>query len=565
MVVLIGQVLIASSPRQAMAADAKANTPAYGATEGLSLADYLQQVVERNKGIQSHLMAFQSAWSLKKAEGGLFEPAFVGSAEYDDHKRANTIEIERQLQSGGEFDEINRLYTAALEFLTPMGAKVRVGASANRLHNNIQHTVVVNLDAEFQTNVGISVEQPLLKDAGPTAVYSGLRLATRNAEASFQDYRRQMMQTIGEAEMAYWQLYYAQEEFRLSRESVTMAKTLADDAREKFDAGRGSRLDMLEAEAGLSVRHTRESEARQKWVDALNHFASYFDQSPQTASVDYVATDAPVPQKIELPFEANSRRALAMSPDRLKAEAVLAQEKVRVAYARNQRLPELNLKSSFFAGGLGYDWHTSLKDIKGAKFPEWTISLEWRVPIWGGIRERNQLQAAKYRMRQAELNAKEVENQLATGLDTAQQRIVSTYDAAQNYVSVVSFRDNLLKSQIDSAEIGRSNTKDVLEAEQDLFDARLGLLQSQVENARAVLELQILSGSLLNARHIDVGMKKLQGETAQWAEDGGGPLNVLNYSVPTEAELNSKDFINFPQEELNLRKKPKRHFWQLKR
>jgi outer membrane protein TolC len=532
------------------------STSADGPKEALSLEDFLQKVLERNKAIQARLMAFHSARSLLRAENAFYEPALVSSSEYIDRQRANTIEIERSLRSGGFFVERNQNYSAAVEFRTPLNSRVRVGAGSRKLKNNIQRTVIVDLDAEYEANVGVSIEQPLLKGAGPVAAFAGKRLALRNAEAAFQEYRRQMMQIVAEAEMAYWQLHFAQEEHRLSTESVTVAQTVADDSRARFDAGRGSRLDVLEADAGLAVRKSRQSEARQKWVDALNKLASYFATSVQKSGIEYVATDAPISSDVDLSFQNTARTAFAMSPDRLRARAVVEQEKIRVGYARNQRLPQVDLKASFGASGLGYDYATAWRDVEGGRFPAWTISLEMRVPLFGGIRERNELRAARQRQRQAELNSEDVETQLSSGLDSAQQRVESSLVAARNYESVVEFRDNLLETQIQSAQVGRTDARTVLEAEQELFAARLGQLQSEIEHQRALLELQIIAGNLLKVRDIEIGMNELEEESWDWAKEGGESLNLLDYTPPTVDAISSVEFDTFEPEQEKPYKRP---------
>jgi len=533
----------------------------YGAKEPLTLEDFLQKVLERNKAIQARLMAFHTSRSLLRAENAFYEPALVSSGEYIDRKRANTIEIERSLRSGGEFVERNQNYSAAVEFRTPLNSKVRVGAGSRKLKNNIQRTVIVDLDAEYEANVGVSIEQPLLKGAGPAVAFASMRLAERNADAAFQEYRRQMMQIIAEAEMAYWQLHFAQEEYRLSKESVEVAQTLADDSRARFDAGRGSRLDVLEADAGLAMRRSRESEAGQKWVEALNRLASYFGSSAQESGIEYVAADVPESKDVDLSFKGGERTALAMSPDRLRARALVEQEKIRVAFAKNQRLPQVDLKASAGASGLGYDYSTAWRDVEGGRFPAWTISLEMRVPLLGGIRERNELRAARQRQRQAELNAADVENQLSTGLDTAQQRVDSSLSAARNYSSVVEFRQSLLETQIQSAEVGRTDARTVLEAEQELFAARLGQLQSEIEHQRALLELQIITGNLLRVRNIEKGMKELEKGTWKWASREGESLDLLDYTPPTVEEITSEEFMTFEPEEKKPYVRPW-HFWQ---
>lgn len=556
-------VFLIGAVSQGSAAVDRAAPAAYGSKEELSLEAYLQRVLERNKSIQGRLLAFHASRSIRRAEGGLYEPALVGSAEYVDRQRANTIEVERSLRSGGEFIERNQNYSTAVEFRTPLGSRVRVGAGSRRLVNNVQRTVIVDLEAEYEANVGVSVEQPLLKGAGTSATLAGLRLAQRNSEASYQEYRRQMMQVVAEAEMAYWQLHFAQEEYRLSRESVALAQTIADDSRDRFEAGRGSRLDVLEADAGLATRRSRMSEAHQKWVEALNRVTGYFSESPQKLGVEFVATDRPQSREVELSFQQGSRTALAMSPDRLRAVSLYEQEKIRVAFAKNQRLPQVDLKASFGASGLGFDYPSAWKDVEKANFPSWTVGVEMRIPILGGIRERNELRAARQRMRQAELNASDVETQLSTGLDTAQQRVESSFVAARNYSSVVDFRENLLDTQIQSAQIGRTDARTVLEAEQELFVARLGRLQSEIEHQRALLELQIISGNLLKVRGIEVAMDDLEKRTSAWANKSGRELDVADYERARVEDISSDDIMTFETDPSETAK-PERpwRFWQ---
>ena len=101
----------------------------------------------------------------------------------------------------------------------------------------------------------------------------------------------------------------------------------------------------------------------------------------------------------------------------------------------------------------------------------------------------------------------------------------------------------------------------MLEAEQDLFAARLGELQSEVEHERALLELQIISGKLLKARNIDLGMKDLEKESSSWA-DQGGQLRVFDYSEATPETISSEEIMTFPSEKLKLKSNRKWHFWQ---
>lgn len=505
---------------------------AYPNRSELTLGQYMQRVVEFNESVQARLLAFHASRSQRRAEGGAFEPSLVASGELVDRQKPNTIEIERSLRSGGVFKERNDNYNSGIEMLTPLGTKVRVGATGRQLINNIQKTVLIDIEAEYETQVGVTVEQPLLKGAGHAANLAGLRLAARTSEVAFQEYRKQLMQVVAEAELAYWQLYFAQQEVRLTGDSVALARTLVKDTQAGLDAGRGSRLDVLEAEAGLAVRKSRESLSRQKRVEALNRFAAYFGASPRTAQTEFVATQEPKSHPVELSFEAGTRLALAMSPEMLRAEAQIGQEMVRLGYAKNQRLPQVDLKASYGTHGLGYDWRTSWNDISRRDFPDWAVSLEMRIPLFGGIRGRNEFRAAHQRLLQAQRVASDLTNQLRNGLDSAQQRVTESYSAAQSFRSVVEFRTNLLDTRMKSREVGRMDSRAVLEAEQDLFASRLDQLQGEIEYQRALLDLQLMSGSMLQARGLEISFADLEQRTNAWAGKGGGPLPALQYQVP---------------------------------
>lgn len=497
--------------------------------EALSLEDFMQRVVRFNESIQGRLLGFQAARRQRMAELGDFEPTLVVSGEYVDRRQANNFQIERQLGllTGGQangypsiFKERNSNYTSAIELLTPLGTRLRLGATGRELSNNIPRPQeFLNIDKEYEVNAGISLEQPLLKGMGFAANMASLRLAARQSEIAFQEYRGEFMQIVAQAEMAYWELYYAQQALELSRESVALAQTLFNDSDASFEAGRGSRLDVLEAEAGLALRQSREREAFQRRVEALNQLAAFFSGLPRESQTDFIASDAPVSQPVEMSFESGLRTAMAMNPDLLRAQLRGEQERIRMGYARNQKLPEVNLTASFGSSGLGFDWESAYNDVENDRFPDWKFGLVVRLPIWGNNRGKNEYRAARLRVRQAESAEANLITQLRVGRDSSEQRVESTYTTARSLEAVVQFRANLLETRMESRDIGRMDARSVLEAEQELFAARLEQLQSEVEFQRALLELQLVSGSLLQLRGLEISYEDLEDQTRRWIRD----------------------------------------------
>lgn len=500
-------------------------------TRGLALAEYMQAVVEYNETVQARLLAFLAARSQRLAENGTFEPTWVNTGEYVDRSRPNTVELERSLRSGGFFKERNERYGSALEMQTPLGTRLRLGANAGQLINNIQRTTFVDLDAEYETQVGLVLEQPLLRGAGHNATLAALRIAARGSEMAYQEYRRQLMTVIADAELAYWQLYYAQQEVRLSAESVGLADTLVRDTRTTLEAGRGSQLDVLEAEAGLALRRSRQTLSQQRRVEALNRLVAFLGTGGTTTGVE--AVDAPGLQPVTIAAEAGLQTALAMNPDLLRVHAQVGQEAIRAGYAKNQRLPQLDFKTSWGANGLGFDWTSAWRDVQKRNFPAWTVGLELRLPIFGNVRGRNEHRAAQLRLRQAQRMESEVTTQLRAGIDSAAKRVDAAFTAARSYEAVVAFRTNLLNTRLQSRDVGRLDSRSVLEAEQELFAARLDQLQSSIEYQRALLDLQVVSGTLLQTRGVEISFADLEQRTNQWMKSPSSSLPTLRYQPAT--------------------------------
>jgi hypothetical protein len=184
-----------------------------------------------------------------------------------------------------------------------------------------------------------------------------------------------------------------------------------------------------------------------------------------------------------------------------------------VAYARNQRWPQLDLKASYGLNGLGSSPGAALDDVNDAGFSSWSIGMEFRVPLGGGTKSRNELAAAKLRKQQALLSLKEVEVQIANALDTAIHKVRSALDNVTNYQSVVTLSQNLLDTQLARLQVGKSDTRRVLETERDLFEAKTAALESLILYQRAKLELDLVRGATLRRNHLDLSRRELEQKT----------------------------------------------------
>lgn len=480
-------------------------------TEPLRLGVLRSLVRQNSETVQMAMLQAEVDRRLAAAEAGLYEPQVVGSVERVDNQRPNNAQQQANLgfYATPVFTERNTLYSGGLEFLSPIGTKLQTGLTFRELINSVQQ----GKGPEYETFLGASLVQPLLRNFGTGPTLARLRLAAMASEIAFQQYRRQLMLTVAEAEAAYWDLYLAQERDRIARESLGLGEKLRQDNQARFEVGNSSQLEVLQADAGVALRKARFNDARQRVSETAVRLRSALGGVWGNQAALPEAADAPeLIEDNRTPLD-NYTAARTLNPDYRARELELAREGIRVNYARNQRLPELNLRTGYGLNGLGQTPGDSFADIDDASYAAWSVGVELRIPIAGGVRQRHEYYAAKAAEEKALMGVREALTQLFNGVDSARRRLRLHRDNVGNYGSVATFHESLLQSQLDRLAEGVVDSRTVLETEEKLSDARVAVVESLVLYRRAYLELELVRGSFLQDRGMDLTRDDLRRET----------------------------------------------------
>jgi outer membrane protein TolC len=513
----------------------------------LKLDDYLQQVMQHNESVQAQMLETEVARRKHRAEAGVFEPQLQASFTRESNQRTNNL-VQQASQNGeGYFSERNNIYDTGLESLLPTGGKIRLGYTLSDLGNNVNPygSVFTSTNQiwtkQYQTFVGATFVQPLLKDGGLTPTLAGLRLSALDSDIAFQQFRQQLMLTIFRAETAYWNLYFSQEQLHFFDQSVAVAQNVLDDSREKLKAGQGAELDVLEAQSALALRNTKRNDALQNYYDAqgglqvllgnpapprhyydmLGRRQIYLDSSapPRSAGTNGLAfqvVDAPRETGPAISYADNFEQAFSLNPDYLIEQEKADQERVRLGVAKNQLLPDLNFKAAYGYNGLGFSPDSSWEMAQSQDFPSWSIGVELSVPLAGNIKGRNLYQASKISLDEADVRLKGVQTEIANGLNTAIQKADAWEQSIQSYQMVVHFNEELLKTQLERLKAGQVDGHKVLEVEADLLDARQELANALTQYQRALLQVELTAGTILQNRHLDLTRQELKRQTTAW-------------------------------------------------
>jgi outer membrane protein TolC len=191
------------------------------------------------------------------------------------------------------------------------------------------------------------------------------------------------------------------------------------------------------------------------------------------------------------------------------------ESKLRLGVARNQLLPELNLKGGYGYNGLGRTPDASMDTLETRGFPSWSLGLELRIPLGGGIKGQNDFSAAKVSLQESIANLNAMQTQIANALDTSIHKTQGWEESIQSYQTVVEFNESLLKTQIARLNAGKVEPRKVFEVEADLFESRQSLAQARVARQRTLLELELAEGTILKTRNLDLTREQLRQSTRE--------------------------------------------------
>ncbi len=486
----------------------------------LKLRDYLQQVVQQNESVKAQALETEINRRKARSEYGAFEPQLETSYLREGNKRTNDIQQAAQQNGQGFFSERNSIYDGGIEALIPTGGKVRIGATMSDLVNNISPSVfLVSTNQPFfqqyQAFWGATFTQPLLKDAGFGATLAPLRLAALDSDIAFQQYRRQLMLTVYQAEGAYWNLFFAQEQVRFFDQSVSVAQDVLDDSRQKVRAGQGAELEVLEAQSALALRNTKRNDAVQNYYDALGHLQVLTGTAPDpsragSGSPPYRAADNPRTTNAPPSYGDGFVVAMASNPDFLIQQIKINEERVRFGIAKNQLLPELDLKAAYGFNGLGANPSDAWAVADTGDFPSWSVGVQFTLPLGGNIKGRNQYKAAQLSLQEADLNLKGIQTQIGNSLSISIQKASAWRQSITNYETVERYNEELLQTELARLKAGTVEPHKVLEVEAELLDSRQELAGALTRYRNALLEIELTDGVILQNRGLDVTRQGLR-------------------------------------------------------
>lgn len=457
----------------------------------LPLRSAIASALEYNLGLRIAAYAPANALDTVEIESAQFDPELFGNASLQERQSAAR---DSALDDFVIPESESRRAQAGVDKRFATGATVTVDSSIRRSASN--NNAARNPD--YGTDLGLSIRQPLLQDAGSTVNLAPLARAKVNAERSLFELRSDVLDLVLETEIAYWNLAYARADRELIASSLALAQNLLEENRERERLGLVTPLEVLQAEAEVLNQQEDIIQAERAIEDAEDALRRAMGQTDFVKTVTGSVEVATLPEGLEAlrPMDAVVLDTVRSDVDAKAQERRVELERINRILAQDATRPELDLTAGLSYLGRDEDGETAYRGAYSANGYDWNVGLEVRMP-WG-FRE------ARARVRQAERNVEQASLQL---YDIKQAKALAARNAWRSAraglerieVTRASVRLNEKAFEQERARYGSGLVayRNVLEAQRDFDQAKSNYLSSVIETFRAIVRLSRVDGTLL--------------------------------------------------------------------
>ncbi len=466
----------------------------------LTLKEAITMAVEKNLDVRAELYNPAGAEATIRQNKGIYDPLLTLLANYQD-----STTLPASIFLAGVTTSKQRIlqYNAGASQLIPTGATL--GAEFNNTWNrNNSDPSRGFLDKYYQSNVTVTLSQPLLKNFGRAATDLNINVAIYGKEATLEHYKSKLLATVAQVRTEYFKLYSLRENLEVKKTSLALAQKILSDTQAQVKAGVLPAMEILNAQFGASTREKELIDAERALKDQMDLLRLLL-QLDKPYEIDPI--NAPPREKFEAVEEDEIKRALANRPDLLESQANLKASDLQARVARNQTLPSLNLNASAAMTGLGPEYNRDLERVTSGNYPVWSVGLQLDYPIGNRAAENTYIKS-KLKVEQAKTQIKSIEEGIQNDVRTAIRAIVSNYKQLDVADQGSAYAEERLRAYIKKNAVGLATTKDVLDVQNDLVTAKNNQIQAVVNYVNAVTQLWQVTGALLEKEGITVNAKE---------------------------------------------------------
>ena len=369
---------------------------------------------------------------------------------------------------------------------------------------------IASFDPTLQSGFEVAFSQPLLRDRAIDSARQQYTIAKRNQDSSELRFREAVVQTIAAVKQAYWTLKATRANVDVQQRSLELAQELARENKVRVDAGQIPPIDLVQASAEVAQRRENLIRANTSAADAEDALRRLIVDPADVSfwRVRIETVEQPTALTALPDVDGAVAKALNDRYDLSRAGHEVENAKTTVDYLRNQQLPDVRLETSYRGAGLGGTQflrtggfpgsitgtqRRSLGDTLGQvftdDFPTWSFGVTVSYPLGNSTEDASRVRAEVER-RQALQRVASLRLEAAEMVRRAGRQIHSTAERVDATRAGAALAQERLQSEQRRFEVGLSTTFLVTQAQRDLLEAQVNLLQTMFDYESALVNFE---------------------------------------------------------------------------
>jgi outer membrane protein len=333
-------------------------------------------------------------------------------------------------------------------------------------------------DATTPGTLRIQLTQPIYQGGRTTA-------STKAAEANVKAGRQQLLSTeqdvLFRTVQAYMNVMRDRQIANLRAQNIKVLRDQLRATKLRFQVGEVTRTDVAQSEARVSQSISAEATARAQLAASIASYVTLTGRQPGKLSMPRLPNSPPS-------LEVALRRSQELSPNILAAAQVQDAAMHNIDIARSDLLPVLSVQAS---ATITEDW-----GVKAGNEQVGRVETVLNVPIYDGGRTYSSVREAKHTENQRRIEVIEATRQVRESVTSSWNFRNSSRESITAAKSQVSAAQQALSGVREEYLVGSRSTLDVLNAQQELLNARIALVTAERDYVVASYQLLGTIGKL---------------------------------------------------------------------
>jgi outer membrane protein TolC len=482
----------------------------------LTLEDSIVQALKNNLNVAVEVLTPELASASVSRARQYFMPTFQVDLTGNRMEQLSTW----SLQGSGTYITKTTGSTASFAQQIPFGGKVTASLSYDYQINN---QLFQSYNPSYTSRLNFALTQPLLRNFGWSISRREIIVALNSLDVSRSQFKTVLINMVYSVEAAYWNLVYSVENLKTLQQALQSGRDLLAKTKKEVEVGLKAPIEVLNAEATVARREADILQAEAMVKRSQDQLKILLNQGgdPSAKGQNLRPADTASFKPFAISLDEAFEKAMARRPDIEVAKSTIETKRINFRYAKNQRLPQLDLqlvKASPGISGAQFIFDPdnpflpptpgdtgsaaqAFGDTFKFLYNNWTAGVTLTIPL-GDVVSHANYTYAKLDLEQTQARLKNQEQQIYLEVSDAVLTLETAAKSVNAYRIARELAEKQLEAEMKKLAVGMSTNYFVLTYQDALASARSLELRALVDYNLAVANIAKVTGSTLETRNI---------------------------------------------------------------